>query len=761
MNQSNVDALFQQIVERFQGGKLDEAETLVRHLLSVAPGHADAQHVSGLIAGMRGNHTLAADYIGRAIKINPYNPGYYLNRGLALCKGAYWDDALLTYDNAIQLMPQIPEFHYKRGAVLQELKRLDDAEHAYKAAISLRKSYGEAHYNLGSLYQSQGRHAEALHCFQQATTIKPDYAEAYNNAGNVLMSMSCLNDALSAFDHAIRCRPDYADAHSNRGMALMEMGRRAEALTAYNQAIERQPDFFAAHYNKGLLLLALGREKEALAACERAAQIQPDNADAFINLGLALNSLGKLAEGREACAHAITLDPTSFQALSNYANLLLAAGRLEESESSNRRALAIKPDYYQAHDNLLFALNHHPEISQETLYKAHCEWETQHAANLPVLDPLMPDGDRSRRLRVGYISPDFRLHSVAYFIEPLLTGHCRDEVEVFCYAKVSTPDAVTERLRGLSDHWHSIVGMTDTEAAAQIRADRIDILVELAGHTANNSLLVCARRPAPVQITWLGYPNTTGLEAIDYRFTDAIADPEGKSDCWHTEKLIRLEHGFLCYRGTVSAPPVSAPPIQNTGHLTFGSFNKLAKINPEVIKTWSELLNKLPGSRMLLKDKGFEEEQTRAHYLTQFESHGIGAEKLEFYGLIPDTKDHLDFYSRVDIGLDPFPYNGTTTTCEALWMGVPVVTLMGDRHAGRVGASILSHGGYEEWIASDKHNYVEIALALASDIEKLGTLRRKLRQRIQGSELCDSAGFAQQIEQTYRFLWKKACQKSL
>jgi protein O-GlcNAc transferase len=347
---------------------------------------------------------------------------------------------------------------------------------------------------------------------------------------------------------------------------------------------------------------------------------------------------------------------------------------------------------------------------------------------------------------------------VAYFVEPLLENHDRQVAEVFCYAEVMQPDAVTMHLKGLADHWLVTVGLSDDEMAERIGTDGIDILVDLAGHTANNRLRVFARKPAPVQVTWLGYPNTTGLEAIDYRLVDAVTDPVGEADAFASETLVRLEGGFLCYGGLKGAPEPAASPCRKTGTVTFGSFNNPAKVSAATFDAWATLLARLPQARLLLKGKPFADAATRALFLARLGERGVAAERVELMAWLPDAAAHLGLYNQVDIALDPFPYNGTTTTCEALWMDAPVVTLRGDRHAGRVGASLLSQIGLTDLIANSVEEYVEIARALAGDPGRLDDLRRSLRPRLAASPLCDGRAFARKIEAAFRNMWQQWCQ---
>ncbi|MBC7881206.1 MAG: hypothetical protein H7Y37_07720 [Anaerolineae bacterium] len=366
----------------------------------------------------------------------------------------------------------------------------------------------------------------------------------------------------------------------------------------------------------------------------------------------------------------------------------------------------------------------------------------------------------SRRLRIGYLSPDLFCHSVANFFEPLLETHNRAGFEIFCYAEVEHPDTTTERLQKLSDHWCFTCQLSDEELVAQIRNDQIDILVDLAGHTANSRLLVFAYRPAPVQVTYLGYPNTTGLSQIDYRFTDALADPP-RAEELHTETLVRLPKGFLCYRPISEVPEVLPPPCLVNGYITFGSFNSLQKLNSEIIQCWAAILLEIPDSRLLLKSSAFSDQLTLEDVQQRFLEAGIPAERLILVGRIPVRSAHVGYYSQIDIALDPFPYNGTTTTCEALWMGVPVITLEGNSHVSRVGVSLLSQLDLQEFIATTQTEYIETAVRLANNIDYLAQLRSQLRQRMAASSLCDAPSLAARIEESYRWMWDQYCQKSL
>ena len=406
-------------------------------------------------------------------------------------------------------------------------------------------------------------------------------------------------------------------------------------------------------------------------------------------------------------------------------------------------------------------MNYDDHSAQHDIFAESRRWEAAHAVPRAAREThSRHDRDPERRLRIGYVSPDFRSHSVSHFLGPLLAGHDRRQFEIFGYAQVAHPDIETRRLRGLADAWRSTVGMTTQAVAARIRDDKIDILVDLAGHTANSRLLVFGERPAPVQAAWLGYPNTTGSAAMDYRLTDDIADPQGPGDALHSEELARLPNGFLCFAPAAEAPAVADPPLLANGQVTFGSFNNLSKVGAATVAAWAPILARVPGSRLLLKGRALANEQARLRLESLFAASNIDAARLEFHAWIDSRSGHLGAYDRIDIGLDPFPYNGTTTTCETLWMGVPVIALCGDRHAGQVGASILARVGLAALSADTVDDYVAAAVSLAGDAARLVELRRVLRATMAASPLCDAASFTRDIEAAYRQMWRHWCQSA-
>src|SRR5262245_35227212 len=718
--------LFQRGVVDHQAGRLLQAQAAYRQILTIDPSHADAHNNLG--------NVLSA--LGRPAEAE------------ASCR------------EALRLRPNYPQAHNNLGNVLSALGRPAEAEASCREALRLRPNHPEAHLNLGNALKDLGRPAEAEASYREALRLRPNYPQAHGNLGNVLSALGRPAEAEASCREALRLRPNHPEAHLNLGNALKDLGRPAEAEASYREALRLRPNYPGAHGNLGNVLSALGRPAEAEASCREALRLLPNSPQAHSNLGIALAEQGKLDEADAAARQAIGIKSNYPEAYANLGAALSKQGKLDEAVAAYRQAIGIKSNYPEAHSNLLLCLNYDNQLTNDHLFAAHREWDERYGQRDPTFTTYDNDRDATRRLRIGYLSPDFREHSVAYFVEPLLRGHDRQKVEVFCYAELTRPDSVTTRLQELADHWLVTVGLSDQRLAERIRTDGIDILVDVAGHTARNRLLVFARKPAPLQVTWLGYPNTTGLKAIDYRLVDAVTDPVGEADAWASETLVRLKDGFLCYRGLRDGPEPTPPPCLKTGIVTFGSFNNPAKVSTATFDAWAKLLTRLPQARLILKGISFVDASTRALFLARLSERGVAADRVELFPPLPGHAEHLALYRRVDIALDPFPYNGTTTTCEALWMGVPVITLRGHRHAGRVGASPLTQIGLTDLIAHSIEEYVEIAVALAGKPGRLDELHRLLRSRVAASPLCDEGAFASKMEAAFRSMWQHWCAAS-
>jgi predicted O-linked N-acetylglucosamine transferase (SPINDLY family) len=592
---------------------------------------------------------------------------------------------------------------------------------------------------------------EAVLAYENAIRINPSMADIYDNLGGALKQLGQLEDAINSYDDAIKADPFFAEAYNNRGNTLHSLGRFNEAVNSYQNAIKIKPNYAEAYSNLGFTQKCLGRHEEAVNNCNQAIELTPNLAEAYSNRGHALQGLNQSEAALSSFLRSIKLKPNKAELHKSLADWFLDMGRLEEAVNSYEKAINLKSDYSEAFNSRNCLLNYISDLTPVEIFNKHLEFEEQFGERiLESKQQVTLNKDSLRRMRVAYISPDFRAHSVAYFFEPLLMSHDKNLVEVFCYYNDSVEDDTTERLRNRADHWRSIVGMNDKAVVKLIKKDNIDILVDLTGHTAKNRLTVFTYKPAPIQVTWLGYPNTTGLSAMDYRLTDGISDPVGEVDELYSEKLVRLPNGFLCYQGDESIPFGKTMPCLERGYITFGCFNNLNKVTPEVIKLWAKILLSVPHSHLLLKSRQFVCQKTKSRYLEMLRHEGITDDRIELHARTPKKEDHLSQYSAVDIGLDPFPYNGTTTTCEALWMGVPVISMYGDRHASRVGASILTHVGLVEFIARNTDDYVNKAIENAHNVEPLEVLRCNLRSQLLSSPLCDDVLFAGNIEKAYQ-----------
>ena len=754
MTPMTIEQAMEIAVGHHQAGRLAEAEAIYRQVLSRSPDHAEALHLLGVLASQVGRTEVALELIGRAIIVNPGVALYHSNLGEIYRRSGQSDRAIDHFRRAIELRPDAADPHNNLGNVLREQGRLDDALALYRRAIELNPDLAEAHGNLGIVLHDQGRIDSAIAAYRRAIALKPDLASAHTNLGRALQDQGRIEEAIAAYRKAIALKPDYAPAHTNLGCALGDQGRPEEAIAAFHRAIGLAPDLAEPHNNLGNVLTDQGRLAAAIAAYHRAIQLRPSYAEAHSNLGNALKNQGGLEEAIAAYRRAIALKPDLADAHNNLGNALKDLGRVDEALACCRRAVELKPDFTEAASNSLLTLLYHPGYDAQALLAEHRLWAMRYA------DPLAAEiryhqNDRApeRKLRVGYVSPDFRGHPVGYLLLPLFANHDRRQVEIVGYSDVRVPDALTAKLEALSDAWCISVGLSDRQLAERIRGDGIDILVDLALHTAGNRLLVFARKPAPVQVTMLGMPGTTGLETIDYRLTDPYFDPPGSRDGDYSEQSLRLPHTFWCYQPAADSPPVSPLPATKKGFLTFGCLNQLAKVSSQVLRLWVKILQSVPGSRLVLHaPAGAHRQSVRA----LFADAGIAPDRLEFVPMVP-RHEYLCQYHQLDLCLDPFPFSGGVTTMDALWMGVPVIALAGRTAVGRSGVSLLSNVGLRDLIAETPDEYVDCAVALAGVLVRLSELRGGFRQRMEASPLVDGKQYALDVEAAFRRIWRSWC----
>jgi protein O-GlcNAc transferase len=720
----NIDKSMQSAREHQQNGNFQQAVTICKKLLEKNPKNRETLHLLGILYYQLKNYDLAICSIKKEIQINPGDADAYTNLGLALQGTGEYDEAITSFEKALQLDSKDADKYYNLGNTLKQKGRLDEAIAHYQKALQLNPGFVYAYNNLGVILKEKEEFDKAITCFQRALQLDPLLADIHNNLGLSFQARGQFDTAISCFQKALQLNPRYSEAYNNLGVSLQSRGQNDEAIVFYRKAIQLDPNFVKAYNNLGILYYQKGLLDEAITWYQKALQLSPEFYETYNNLGCAYKD----------------------------------RGLIEKAEDWFRRAIKGNKEFSTAYSNLLLTMQYDVRCDARTLYLEHLKFAKQYADPfISTITPHTNDCSPTRRLRIGYISPDFRKHSVSHFIEAVLISHNREHFQVFCYANSFEHDEVTRRLKEHADDWRDIARMSDDKVTELIRKDAIDLLVDLAGHTSGNRILVLPRKPAPVQINWIGYPATTGLSAVDYKIVDNYTDPPGMTEAFYTETLLRLPETFLCYMPDKNSPEVYDLPLLIKGYITFGSFNYYSKVSPEVVDAWAKILQSVPNSHFIMKAKSLADSSTRQHLVSVFEQKGISAARIELLSWAPSTREHLDLYNRVDIGLDTFPYNGTTTTCEALWMGVPVITLAGNMHASRVGASLLSNVGVRELIARTHEEYIDIAIKLANDTARLQLLREGLRNMMKSSALCDAKRFTTNLEKCYRRIWESWC----
>jgi predicted O-linked N-acetylglucosamine transferase (SPINDLY family) len=686
----------------------------------VKPNHPDALHLLGVVAHQEGKGDLAVELIGKAIRANPANPMCYINLGNALKDQGKLGAAVGSYHKALSLKPDFIEAHYNLGNALHAQGELDAAVKSYRKTLSLSPNYADAHSNLALVLQEQSNLDEAIKHYRLALSLQPDNANTYCNMGTALQKQGELDAAVESFRQALSLRPDYAEAHNNFGIALQAQGKLDAAAERYQQALLLKPDFAEAYLNLGSVLKDQGRLDEAIESYRHALSLKPDYVDAHSNLGVAFKDQGRMNESVEHC----------------------------------RMALAIKPDNAETHSNLIFTLDLAAKDMSE-LFIERKKWDEVHADPLWMSPTHTNAPEPTRRLRVGYVSADFRNHSAARVFGGMLTRYDHSQFEVFAYSNhKGKSDELTELFRQNVTAWRSIVGLSDEMVAKMIREDRIDILVDLSGHSAGNRLLVFARKPAPIQITAWGYAHGTGLRAMDVFFTDLVSVLPHEQQYFSEE--VRYLPSVVGSFFNEPFPDVNELPALSGGIVTFGSFNRLAKVSAAAYRVWAEVLLSTPRSRLLLKTPELTDPAERERVVEHFLKAGVVADRIIMQGGT-SWYEHMQAYRQIDIALDPFPHGGGVTALEGLMMGVPEITLCWPTTAGRVSASIMTIMGLSDWIAKTQEEYVALAVQKANDLHSLADLRQRLRTIFTTSVIGDQTAYARAVEHEYRQLWQEWC----
>jgi predicted O-linked N-acetylglucosamine transferase (SPINDLY family) len=735
-----------------QSGRYEEAEALFR--AAIGRDAAQPQFHLGLGRNYKqqGKYAEAVGCYRDALCLVPDSVEALVSLGVALWRNEQPAEAVEIFSTALRLAPDSFEAAVNCGNALLRLERLDDAIAMYRRALALRPDSADVHNNLGKVLVAVGRVDEARSSFDRALEILPSHPEALFNIGDLLFFSGNNTDAEKYYANAILARPSFAEGYMALGRARFDAGQFEQALECFDLMAAAAPASPLAQVWRGIVLREKGELNLALQAFEKAAASAGNPEEVFAQIGATYWQLGDYRNADEYADRVLESKPGTASALNLKGNVALIAGRIENAILWYDKAATVDPEFHVWSENALFARNYTEHVDAASLLEVHRTWGLRQRS-LPSVAQKSRAAIPGARLRLGFVSPDFVSHSVAHFILPVLAYLDGNTFEAFCYHNKRQSDNVTQTLRKFANGWRNIAGKTDQIAAEIIARDGVDILIDLAGHTADNCLGLFARSPAPMQITYLGYPTTTGLPAMHYRLTDWIVDPKG-AEAFNTETPLRLPDSYFCYMAPEESPAVSTLPALTRGAITFGSFNNLAKMTPTTLLLWGRVLAAVPGSRLLLKNKSLGNARIRDEVLGRLAKVAVDVNRVELHGYESARISHLALYNQVDIALDTFPYNGATTTCEALWMGAPVVTLRGGTHASRMGASILSAARLREWIAEDESAYVDACVRLAADLKVLAGVRAGLRTLLMNSPLMDYAGFARKFERTLRDAWE-------
>lgn len=663
-------------------------------------------------------------------------------------------EAETIYRQVLGMYPAHPDALHLLGQLCAFTGRAGEAIDLLRCAVEAGPADAQFCLSLANALASQQQLEEAALFYRRAIERKPEFPEAYNNLGGVLSLLGRFDESLSAYQTAIALRPGYVDAHANLGLLFMRFGKLNEATDAFQKAIELDPKRASSHHNLAIALMLPGKFDDALAAIDRAVELAPQAAILHSLRGELLRRLDRVDEAIAECRKATELDPNLADTFANLGNVLMDV-ELRESILQFQRSVQVNPNFSELHSNLLLALHYDSRQTPQAILPVHRAWAQRHAepltrASLPHRSPG-PDAAENV-LTIGYVSPDFRDHPIARFLRPILQSHDHAKFRIVCYSDVQSEDDVTRDFRSRADLWRDVKAMDDAPVARLIREDEVDILVDLALHTARNRLLVFARRPAPIQVTYLAYPGTSGMSAMDYRLTDPHLDPPG-NEKFYTEKSLALSRTYWCYSAPGEAPQVASLPALSNGYVTFGSLNRLAKVSDECLATWAKILAAVPNSRLMMHARqGRYLDRLRAFFTRE----NVSSDRIIF---LPHQSQERYFatYNQIDIALDPFPYGGGTTSCDAMWMGVPMITCAGTLAVHRAGVSLLNNLGMPQLIADDDAAYVDRAVQLASDLPRLGNLRETLRERMRSSPLMDAVSFTRDLEEAYRKMWRDWC----
>ena len=735
-----------------KAGRPDQAAAQCRRALELQADYVEAYLNLGNALQDTGDFDGAIAAFEQVIRLRPEFAEGRHNLGNALARKGQWEQSLAAQRQALRIKPDFAQAARAIGAVLEEQGLLDEAVGAFQQAVAIKPGFSVAFVSLGQALRKKGDWDGAQTSLRQAIMLSPEMPEAHNALGTLLLAMGDCEGAAVAFRQAIVLRQDYADAQCGLGLALAT-GRDWEAATsAFRQAVVLRPDLAEAYQGLGQVLSNQGLLDPAISAFNRGISLNPTLARTHAGLGVALSTMGDMDGAIQSLRQAAALASDDSTIQNNLGVALQKIGELDQAIACYQRAVELAPNNAVADSNRVYALYFHPDYDAHAILREHRLWNVRHAEPLkPLMMRHEGARDPDRRLRIGYVSPDFREHVVGWELLPLLANHDHERFEIFCYSNVAIPDALTQQLRSHADVWRDTLGLNDQKAAELIRSDQIDILVDLSLHMADNRMLMFARKPAQVQVTYLGYCGTTGLEAMDFRLSDPHLDPLDNDLTCYSEQTIRLATSYWCYQPGGESPDVSPLPSAGGGAITFGCLNNFAKVSAAAMDLWAKVLSAVPHSRLILNCPAGSH---RGRVEEEFVSRGIAADRLEFFAMQPWV-DYMRAYHRIDIALDPLPYGGGITTCDALWMGVPVVSLNSGTAVGRGGRTIQANVGVPELLAYSSDEYVRIASDLAGDRARLADLRAGLRGRMEKSPLMDAKRFASEVEAAYLQMWRR------
>jgi protein O-GlcNAc transferase len=750
MASQSLGQLAAQAMQLQQAGRLDEARAAWQQVLAAQPDHQPALRRLAQIALQTGQPGEAATLLRRVLALCPEDAASRGNLSSALLALGRHAEALQELEVAAAAVPGLGPLQYNLANLYAMLGHRAQAIEAYRRALALVPGLVEAWQGLGNTLALEGRRAEAAEAYQRVVQLRPDHADAWLTLGQIWRDLGRIPASAECLRQAAALRPDHLPTHKSMAALLHDV---EVSLAAAQRAVELAPTDAEAHHLLGIVLDTAGRAPEALAALERALALRPGAPNIRHDRSLVLADLGRLDEAAAELRNLVAADPGVAIYHHSLGSMLKEQGLVTEAVACFRRAVELAPGTPQHLSNLLFTQQYLPTCDPLANLELHRQWNERFACPLAGQGgPLVHSRDPDRPLRIGYVSPDLRLHPVGRLLLPVLQAHDPAAVQVTCYNDAPVADSLTDSLRQAAGQWHHTARWSDEALAEQIRTDGIDVLMDLSAHTAGNRLLVFARRVAPVQATWLAYCGTTGVETMDYRLTDRLLDPPGEHEGWYTECSIHLDC-YWCYGAPAQAPEPGRLPAAAAGYVTFACLNNFCKVSPPALETWLEILRQVPESRLVLHAK---EGAHRQRVLEAAAGAGIDRARVRFVGSVP-LREYLELHQHIDVALDPFPWTGGTTTLDSLYMGVPVISLVGQRAVSRGGLTILTHAGLPELATSTREAYVQRAGELAADLPRLAELRRTLRPRLAASRLMDACAHARALEHAWRTMWRRWC----